>query len=145
MAARKKPRGKAGSKNQNGVPVSLARTPQRIADYRERAGLSQAELAAKAGISQGNVSKMEAVGDGSSITGVRLTSVVRVAEALGLSLDELVFGKPDLWKTFVKAVAEGKVTPDVIVPTDSALAPGPGPVQPAGAPASAPTRAKKQR
>lgn len=59
--------------------------PKRIAGQRERRGLTQAELGAKAGIAAGAVSHFE--------TGQRipsLESLVRLADALECSLDLLV-------------------------------------------------------
>lgn len=57
----------------------------KIRQLREKAGLSQKALAHKAKISQGKVSEYES---GKSIP--RLDSARRIADALGVSIDELV-------------------------------------------------------
>lgn len=56
----------------------------RLKEYRERAGLTQAQLAERAGVPRGTVSNME-----TSRTVPSWLAVVAVARALGLSLDEL--------------------------------------------------------
>lgn len=62
---------------------------QRLRDARDHAGLSRAELSTAAGISTPAIFRLER-GDGD---GVRLTSIVALAEALGVSPSWLAFGE----------------------------------------------------
>lgn len=60
----------------------------RLAAARKRAGLSQAELAKKLGVSAGTVGSWEGKSD--SAHGMRIERLHEVASALGCSVEELV-------------------------------------------------------
>lgn len=59
----------------------------KIKEARERAGLSQAELAEKAGVSRSIINGLE-TGRASVTT---TTTIARIATALGVSVDEIFF------------------------------------------------------
>lgn len=60
-----------------GHPPSDATTGERIRSLRERAGLSQAELARRLGVNQGRVSALEREG-----ADLRVSTLLRLAKAL---------------------------------------------------------------
>jgi transcriptional regulator with XRE-family HTH domain len=62
--------------------------PKRLVAARKRAGLSQADLAAKLGVSPGTVAGWESAGEHAH--GMRLDRVAEVAKALGVEVAELI-------------------------------------------------------
>jgi len=58
---------------------------QRLQECRKRLGLSQSELAARAGLNRGNVNELEQLKKPS----VRADTLVALADALGVSMDYL--------------------------------------------------------
>jgi transcriptional regulator with XRE-family HTH domain len=76
---------------QTGRPPKLARTPlgQRVADTREKAGLTQTELGQKLGISQRVIANWER-----KPVALRAEQLAALADALGVSADYLL-GRPD--------------------------------------------------
>lgn len=61
----------------------------KVKEYRERAGLTQTELALKVGLSQSAVAKWETAG-----YTPRAATLIRVADVLGVSLDQLYGREP---------------------------------------------------
>lgn len=113
--AQKKVRGMRGSAAKEETPPEMAMMPSRVRQARDARNWRQEDLAAAAGVSQSNVSNMETA---ASLAGVRLVSVVRVAKALGFSLDEMILGVPNLYNHLAAAVQKGLVNPAALVPSD---------------------------
>lgn len=61
---------------------------KRLKDYRLKHGLQQKRIAELSGLSQDYLSKVE-----NGKIGMRLNSLIRVQEAYGISLEELLDGK----------------------------------------------------
>jgi transcriptional regulator with XRE-family HTH domain len=76
---------------QTGRPPKLSRTPlgQRVADTREKAGLTQTELGQKLGVSQRVIANWER-----KPVALRAEQLAALADALGVSADYLL-GRPD--------------------------------------------------
>lgn len=68
-----------------GKPETLGR---RVASRRVRLGLTQQQVAEKAGISQGFLSSIENDADNG-----RVTTLARIAKVLGVTIDYLVHGE----------------------------------------------------
>lgn len=67
---------------------------ERVRLERAKLGLSQRELAEKAGVSAAFIAQLELTEDKRPPLDPRLSSIGKVADALGLSLDDLVNGPP---------------------------------------------------
>jgi transcriptional regulator with XRE-family HTH domain len=65
-----------------------------LAYYRKRAGLTQTELAAKTGIPQPNIARLES-GD-RSISNLTLETAVRIAKALEINAEDLLRKEPEM-------------------------------------------------
>lgn len=78
---------------QNGVTPSLSRFPQRLKHAMKAAGLTQKELAERAGVSQGFVSKL-ATG---KTTDSRNIYIKLIADALGVSFGWLHYGTGEMY------------------------------------------------
>lgn len=63
--------------------------PIYLREQRQRMGLTQEELAAKSGISQAAISKLEL----EDLTHVKFDTVVKLADALGVDARQLRFGR----------------------------------------------------
>lgn len=141
MAVQKKPRGMNGSKAKEPIPEPMRMMPTRVKTARLARELLQDEVAEKAGVSQTSYSNMET---GNSLDGVRLVTAVRVAKTLGLSLDEMVLGIPNLYVQLASALADGRISPTAVVPTERAQALG-GPRDSEPAPRPAKKRSPHRR
>lgn len=124
MASEKKQRGMRGSAPKGPLPAYLLELPARVRAAREAQGWNQDELARRAGVTQGKISELES---GTSLHGIRMTTVVGISVALRTSLDTLLLGKPDLLGYVVTAVAEGRVGPFEAIETTPIGGPAPAP------------------
>ena len=83
------------------MPLNLEHMGRRIASQRQLRGLTQQELASASGLTQATVARVEKARKGR----VDLKTVYAIAEALGVSLDELV--KPIEAASRVEGQADG--------------------------------------
>ena len=75
--------------------AEVSRLGQRLRRFRERAGLSQHELARRSGVSRSAIAGVE-TGDRGDLS---LENTIKVADALGITIDALARGdilEPDL-------------------------------------------------
>jgi transcriptional regulator with XRE-family HTH domain len=82
---------------------------ERLRRYRERLELSQNQLAKRAGVPQSTISDIEA----GKATGVTLETVMKLARALGRTVDELAAGE-----CYDGRCAAGGVVIGVVAPPD---------------------------
>lgn len=128
-----------GSAAKEEVPPRMELMPGRVKAARVSRKMKQTELADLAGVSQTTVSNMETR---ANLEGVRLVSAVRIAESLKMSLDELVLGVPNLYVQLAQAMAEGRVSPTDLAPTEPGPAAGPAR---ASEPAPMPPKRRQRR
>ena len=71
-------------------PIDVAGIGRRITQQREQRGLKQLELAARAGMSEAYINRLE----NGIVANPKLKDLTRVAQALDVALDILLYGSP---------------------------------------------------